>query len=68
MGILIHYFFKKFRLRSSSEMTCGEWEHYSLSRTKFALRAPSTRASVILVEFESMHTEARLAVVGDLIA
>jgi len=49
-------------------MTCGEWEHYSLSRTKFALRAPSTRASVILVEFESMHTEARLAVVGDLIA
>jgi len=33
-----------------------------------ALRAPSTRASVALIEFESMYTEARLAVVGGLVA
>jgi len=46
----------------------GEWDHYYLSRQKNALRAPSTRASVILVEFESTHTEASLAVVGGLVA
>jgi len=46
----------------------GEWDHYSLSRKKNARRAPSTQASVILVEFESTHTEAILAVVGGLVA
>ena len=35
---------------------------------KNALRAPSTQASVILVEFESTHTEGRLVVVGGLVA
>jgi len=47
---------------------CGGWDHYSLSRKKFALRAPSNWASVILVEFESTHTKATLAVVGGLVA
>ena len=47
---------------------CGEWDHYSLSFKKDALRAPSTRASIILVEFESTHTEARLAIVDGLVA
>jgi len=46
----------------------GEWDHYSLSRETIALRTPSTRASVILVEFESTHTEARLVVVGGLVS
>jgi len=46
----------------------GEWVHYSLSRKKIVLRTPSTRASAILVEFESTHTEVRLAVVGGLVA
>jgi len=47
---------------------CAEWDHYSLSREKIALRAPSTRASTILVELESMHTNASLAAVGGLVA
>jgi len=47
---------------------CGKLDHYSLSRKNIALRAPSTRASVILVEFESTHTEARLAVVDGCVA
>jgi len=48
----------------------GEWDHYSLSRKKIALRTPWNRASVILVEleFEWTHTEGRLAVVGGLVA
>ena len=47
---------------------CGEWDQYFLSRKTIALRAPSTRASVILVEFESTHTEVRLAIVGGIVA
>ena len=46
----------------------GEWDHYSFSHRKIALRTPSTRASVILVEFELTYTEAMLVVVGGLVA
>jgi len=45
----------------------GEWDDYSLSRKKSALRTPSTCGSVILVEFELTHTEVRLVVVGGLV-
>ena len=45
----------------------GEWDHYSLSRKKIALRTPSTRVSLIRVEFESTHTKAGLVGVGGLI-
>ena len=41
---------------------CDEWDHYSLFRKKSALRAPSTRASAILVEFELTHTKASFVV------
>jgi len=46
----------------------GGWDHYSLSREKIALRTPSTRVSLIRVEFESTHTEAGLVGVGGLVA
>jgi len=43
-------------------------DHYSLSRKKIALHTPSTRrATVILVESESTHTEAGLVGVGSLV-
>jgi len=46
----------------------GEWDHYSVCRKKIALRTPSTRDSLILVEVESTHTEAGLVGVGGLVA
>ena len=46
----------------------GEWDHYSLSRKKIALRTPATRVSLIRIEFESTHTEAGLVGVGGLVA
>ena len=46
----------------------GELDQYSLSRKKIALCTPSTRVSLIGVEFDSTHTEVGLVGVGGLVA